>query len=87
MLIKFIYYFIWENDFQKNYFYFFICEIISIFMDFFCCIYNEYITLFCCGLEYDTRFAISKRAVEVEIDTKNFYINEDEDENSIMEDN
>ena len=78
-----IYYFIWENDFQKNYFYFFISEIMSIVMDFFCCLYNEYITLFCCGLDYDTRLAIYERAKEMEIDPRNYSIelNADEDDN------
>ena len=78
-----IYYFIWENDFQKNYFYFFVSEIISIVMDFFCCLYNEYITLFCCGLDYDTRLAIYERAKEMEMDPRNYSIdlNADEDDN------
>ena len=75
-----IYYFIWEDDFDKNYFYFFICEIISIIMDFFCCLYNEYISLYCFGLEHDTKDSIAKRAILVEMNPENFNINDDEEE-------
>ena len=62
-----IYYFIHENDFQKNYLYFFICEIICLFMDFFSSVYNEYLLLFCCNLSYDTKDEISRRANHVEM--------------------
>ena len=74
-----IYYFIVENDFQKNFFYFFICEIICLIVDFFACVYNEYIILFCLGLEYDTKDEITKRAEKNEIKTTNFILNEDDD--------
>ena len=89
-----IYYFIWENDFHNNYFYFFVCEIISIFMDFFCCIYNEYIIIFCFGLEYDTRYAIYQRAKErennlsnnsINVELDDYYENENENNNENKE--
>ena len=75
-----IYYFICENDFHKNYFYFSISEVISILMDFFCCVFNEYIILNCLGLEYDTKDAISQRAKEREDFFSDYNINDDYDE-------
>ena len=61
-----IYYFIFENDFNNNYAYFFISEILCIITNFFCCIYNEYVILFLCGLEYDTKEQIIERSQSVE---------------------
>ena len=58
-----IYYFIWKDDFHKNYFYFFISEIINIITVFFSCVYNEYIILFFCGIEHDTKDEIVERAL------------------------
>ena len=75
-----IYYFICENDFHKNYFYFSISEVISILMDFFCCVFNEYIILNCLGLEYDTKDAISQRAKEREDFFSDYNINDDYNE-------
>ena len=80
MFIKSIYYFIWENDFQKNYFYFFTTEIISILMDFFNCVYNEYFILFCFRLNYDTNYEISKRAILSEKSPTFYSINIEDDE-------
>ena len=57
-----IYYFIQEDDFQNNYFYFFTCEIINIVIVFFSCVYNEYIILFCFNLEHNTKDEIIERA-------------------------
>ena len=76
----YIYYFIWENDFQKNYFYFFTTEIISILMDFFNCVYNEYFILFCFRLNYDTNYEISKRAILSEKSPTFYSINIEDDE-------
>ena len=50
-----IYYFFTENDFNGDYIYFIISEIICLVVDFFGCIYNEYIILYCCGLEHETK--------------------------------
>ena len=60
-----IFYFLVKNDFQNNYFYFFISEIICIIMDFLCCIFNEYIIFSFFGLDHDTKDAISLRADEI----------------------
>ena len=76
----YIYYFIRGEDFQNNYAYFFISEIISIAADFFSCVYNEFIIVSFCGLEYDTKDAISKRAIETEM---NPLIPEDDDDEKI----
>ena len=61
-----IYYFIFENDFNNNYAYFFISEILCIITNFFCCIYNEYVILFLCGLEHDTKEQIIERSQSIE---------------------
>ena len=84
-----IYYFLNEDDFHGNYFYFFINEFINIIMDFSFYIFNEYIILHCCGLEYDTEDEIIERAKEIEMyhistikideDDELDYINDDED--------
>ena len=60
-----IYYFI--RNTEKNYFYFFINELIGILADIFACVYNEYIILFCCGFEHDTKDLISQRSEKTEI--------------------
>ena len=60
-----IYYFIIEDDFNKNYFYFFTNEIICFIIDFFACVYNEYLILFCCGLEFDTKDEIARRSKNI----------------------
>ena len=60
-----IYYFI--RNTEKNYFYFFINELIGILADIFVCVYNEYIILFCCGFEHDTKDSISQRSEKTEI--------------------
>ena len=75
-----IYYFFAENDFQQNFAYFFICEIISILIDFFCFVFNEYITLYCFGLDHDTSDTIVKRAMEREMHPANYDIDIDEEE-------
>ena len=79
-----IYYFIIEKDFNQNYLYFFIDEIICFIIDFFACVYNEYIILNCFGLEYDTKYEIDKRAKK--ISSLDYILgNDDEDEsNSIL---
>ena len=64
-----IYYFISGKDFINNFFYFFMSEIVCILADFFCCIYNEFIIISFCGLEYDTKDEISKRALEIGLNT------------------
>ena len=70
-----IYYFIFENDFtiegKRNYFYFVINFILSIIIDIFAAIYNEFFILNCLGLQKDTHYGISERALDnslVELD-------------------
>ena len=70
-----IYYFIFENDFtiegKKNYFYFIVNFILSIIIDIFASIYNEFFILNCFGLQKDTHYGISERALDnslVELD-------------------
>lgn len=62
------YYFIFENDFtvgkKKNYIYFIINVIISIFIDLFAFIYNEFFILYCFDLEKETHFGISERSIK-----------------------
>ena len=62
------YYFIFENDFtvgkKRNYIYFIINVIISIFIDLFAFIYNEFFILYCFDLEKETHFGISERAIK-----------------------
>ena len=72
-----IYFFIHGDDFQNNYLYFFLIELICILADFFCFVYNEFIIVSWCGLEYDTKDGIIKRAIKSEI---NYSIMEDVDE-------
>ena len=62
-----IYFFVLEDDFQKNFLYFFICEIICLIVDFFSCVYNEYITIFYLGLEHDTKDQITERGIKTEM--------------------
>ena len=61
-----IYYFLYQNDFQidgnKNYYFFVINLILSVFIDFFAFIYNECFILYCCGLEDGTHYGISQRS-------------------------
>ena len=57
-----IYYFFTEKDFNGDYIYFIISEIICLVVDFFGCIYNEYIILYCCGLEHETKEEIEDRS-------------------------
>ena len=70
-----IYYFIFENDFtsegKRNYFYFIVNFILSIIIDIFAAIYNEFFILNCFGLQKDTHYGISERAIDnslVELD-------------------
>ena len=70
-----IYYFIFENDFtsegKRNYFYFIVNCILSIIIDIFAAIYNEFFILNIFGLQKDTHYGISERAIDnslVELD-------------------
>ena len=70
-----IYYFIFENDFtsegKRNYFYFIVNFILSIIIDIFAAIYNEFFILNIFGLQKDTHYGISERAIDnslVELD-------------------
>lgn len=62
------YYFIFENDFtvgkKRNYIYFIIKVIISIFIDLFAFIYNEFFILYCFDLEKETHFGISESSIK-----------------------
>ena len=64
-----IYYFLYENDFQtngnKNYNFFALNLILSVFIDFFAFIYNECFILFCFGLADGTHYGISQRSRKV----------------------
>ena len=89
-----IYYFISENDFNHNYAYFFISEILCIITNFFGCIYNEYVILFLCGLEHDTTEKIIERAPRLDNQSFSSYDEQDDDsdennsnENTNMMDN
>jgi len=73
-----IYYYFTGKDFNNNYLYFIISEIISIVEDLFGGIYNEYIILFLCGMEYETKDMIAKRALSLGNMT---LLNTKEDEN------
>ena len=75
-----IYYFINDNDFNKNYFYFFISEFIAITIVFFGCIYNEYIILFCCDMEHETIDVIMERAISLENIPNNNNLSSDYDD-------
>ena len=81
-----IYYFFKGNDFNGNYFFFIVSEILMIVVDFFSCTYNEYIILFCFGLEINTKDEIIERAISMENmppdPTKNFDEDEDYDDES-----
>ena len=80
-----------KDDFDNNFFYFIINEIISIFMIFFGAVYNEYIILYFCDLEYYTKHEIFQRALErettysFEIEKDGYIINNIEDEKIEME--
>ena len=80
-----IYFFIWKNDFQNDYVYFFTSEIINIIIVFFSCVYNEYIILFCCDIAHDTKDEITIRALNKDNKTIDYWLGEssdDEDDNS-----
>ena len=78
-----IYYFIEEKDFHKNYFYFFINEVICFISDFFACVYNEYLILTCFGLEFDTKDDIERRSKS--INSFEYILgNDDEESNYIL---
>ena len=80
-----IYFFIWENDFQNNYVYFFTSEIANVITVFFSCVYNEYIILFCCGIAHDTKDEIIIRSLNKYNKTADYKLGEatdDEDESS-----
>ena len=57
-----IHYFLNKTDFNYNYIYFLLNEILGLIMNFFGCIYNEYIILFCWDLDHDTKDGIITRA-------------------------
>ena len=61
-----IYFFITKLDFNGNYLFFFLSEIICIIISFFGCIYNEYIILSCFKLDKETSYAIKERAIDIE---------------------
>ena len=76
-----IYYFLVEKDFNNNYIYFFISEIICIIMDVSFYVFNEYLILSCFGLEHDTREAIHSRSIAFEKNGSDYNIGcEDEEE-------
>ena len=57
-----IYFFVMQLEFDRNYFFFFLSEIIGIIISFFGCVYNEYIILSCYGLDEETNLAIETPA-------------------------
>ena len=63
----FIYYFAVGSDFMsgddRNWIYFIISLTTAIIISFFGCVFNEFLVLSCCGLDKDTHYAISKRAI------------------------
>jgi len=63
----FIYYFTVGSDFMsgddRNWIYFIISLTTAIIISFFGCVFNEFLVLSCCGLDKDTHYAISKRAI------------------------
>ena len=81
----YIYYFIIENDFisdgERDYFYFIINIIIAVIISFFGFVFNEFIVLSFCGLDYETHFSISNRALNLEKIEDLKLIIDDEDEN------
>ena len=80
-----IYFFIWKNDFQNDYVYFFTSEITNVITVFFSCVYNEYIILFCCGIAHDTKDEITIRSLNKYNKTADYKLGEatdDEDESS-----
>ena len=80
-----VYYFIIENDFisdgERDYFYFIINIIIAVIISFFGFVFNEFIVLSFCGLDYETHFSISNRALNLEKIEDLKLIIDDEDEN------
>ena len=66
-----IYYFFQEDDFNEDYVYFILNEIIGVAMNLFGCLYNEYIILYCCDLEKDTKDGITYRAINFEMKSLN----------------
>ena len=83
-----IYYFIENDDFNKNYFYFFISEFIAIIIVFFSCVYNEYIILYCFDIEHDTIDEVMERATLVENnpDANNISEEDDDDDDDLVDD-
>ena len=83
--IYIIYYFVEGNDFiidnQRNYFLFFVNLFLSIFIDFLGLIYNEIIILKFCGLDDNTHYGISDRAISTYIEMIENKDKEDFDEN------
>ena len=81
----YIYYFIIENDFisdgERDYFYFIINIIIAVIISFFGFVFNEFIVLSFRGLDYETHFSISNRALNLEKIEDLKLIIDDEDEN------
>ena len=57
-----IYFFVMQLEFDRNYFFFCLSEIIGIIISFFGCVYNEYIILSCYGLDEETNLAIETPA-------------------------
>ena len=79
-----IYYFLVENDFNGNLFYFLISEIISLAMDFIGCVYNDYLILYCWGLEHDTKDAIFDRVASEEMIQAKYTVEEEDEEDDIQ---
>ena len=73
-----IYYLVQKDDFHQNYYYFVVCEIICIFMDFSFYVYNEYLILFCCGLEHNTGEEIHIRGISREMTSMEIDFDDDE---------
>ena len=75
-----LYYYFYDDDFNKNLTLFIINLILSIIIVLFGCIYNDILVLFCCDLEHDTHLQVSLRAT---IDKNNI---EEESEKDSFED-
>ena len=82
-----IYFFIKENDFNKDYSYFFISLFLSLIVDFFSCVYNEYIIIFCCGLEHNTKDIIIERSSLLVNNPTDSLIKDFEEEQNFESDN
>ena len=81
----FLYFF--KNDFYNSLVYFLISEIFSLIVGFFGCVFNEFIILFCFGLQHDTKFDISKRAISANNIPTEYILDEDNSENNNLENN